>query len=46
MRMTNRSWNRWKIFFWLSVGFLVASGLFGAYVATETALRGMATQNA
>ena len=41
--MTKRSWNRWKIFFWLGAGFLVAGGLFGAYVATETALRGMAT---
>ena len=42
MRMSNRSWNRWKIFFWLSIGFVVVSGLYGAR-AGEEPLRGMAT---
>jgi len=42
MRMSNRSWNRWKIFFWLSAGFVVVSALFGARAA-EDPLRGVAT---
>ena len=42
MRMSNRSWNRWKIFFWLSIGFVVVSALFGARVV-EDPLQGMAT---
>jgi adenylate cyclase len=42
MRMSNRSWNRWKIFFWLSIGFVVVSGLYGARGGEEP-LRGMAT---
>lgn len=43
MTISNRSWNRWKIFFRLSAGFLVASALFGAHAAADSALRGIAT---
>ncbi|GEP58723.1 adenylate/guanylate cyclase domain-containing protein [Reyranella soli] len=43
MSMSNRSWNRWKIFLWLSVGFAVVSALFGASIGTEGPLRGMTT---
>lgn len=43
MRISNRSWNRWKIFFRLSVGFAVVSALFGASIGIEGPLRGMAT---
>jgi len=42
MRMSNRSWNRWKIFFWLNIGFVVVSGFYGARVGDEPLL-GMAT---
>jgi adenylate cyclase len=42
MRMSNRSWNRWKIFFWLSIGFMVVSGFYGAH-RSEEPLRGVAT---
>lgn len=42
MRMSNRSWNRWKIFFWLSIGFVVVSAFYGARGGEEP-LRGMAT---
>src|SRR5262245_33955878 len=42
MRMTNRDRNRWKIFFWLSLGFVVVSAYFG-YRVGENSLRGMAT---
>jgi adenylate cyclase len=42
MRMSNRSRNRWKIFFWLSIGFVVVSAFYGARVGEEP-LRGMAT---
>jgi adenylate cyclase len=41
MSMSNRSWSRWKIFFWLSIGFAVVSGLYGARVDAEP-LHGMA----
>jgi adenylate cyclase len=40
--MTNRSWSRWKIFFWLSIGFMVVSGFYGARIGEEP-LTGMAT---
>ena len=42
MRMSNRSWNRWKIFFWLSIGFMVVSAFYGSRIGEEP-LRGMAT---
>ena len=42
MRRGNRSWNRWKVFLWLSIGFLTVSALFGARVS-EVPLRGMMT---
>lgn len=41
--MSNRSWSRWKIFFWLSAGFMVVSALFGARAAADNPLRGIAT---
>ena len=42
MSMSNRSWNRWKIFFWLSIGFVVVSAFYGA-LGSEEPLRSMAT---
>lgn len=40
--MSNRDRRRWRIFFWLSVGFLVPSAYFG-YRAGGDSLRGIAT---
>ncbi|SEO44008.1 Adenylate cyclase, class 3 [Rhodospirillales bacterium URHD0017] len=42
MRMSKRSWSRWKIFFWLSIGFMAVSGFYGARIGEEP-LTGMAT---
>ena len=41
MSMSNRDWNRWKIFFWLSLGFVAVSACFG-YGVDEEPLRGAA----
>ena len=41
MSMSNRDRNRWKIFFWLILGFVVVSAYFG-YRVDEEPLRGVA----